>query len=153
MKPLSIARPILVFGFVGGAVTLLLKSIEYRYLILEHSFQVYGGIVAVIFVVLGIWFGVTLTKKPETIVIKEVSAPVTSAFTRNVAGMQAAGLTPRELQILELIAGGLSNREIAERIFVSENTVKTHSKRLFEKLNARRRTQAVAAGKELGILP
>ena len=63
------------------------------------------------------------------------------------------GLTPRELQILELIASGLSNKEIAERIFVSENTVKTHSKRLFEKLNARRRTQAVAAGKELGILP
>lgn len=153
MKPLSIARPILVFGLVGGAVTLLLKSIEYRYLILEHSFQVYGGIVAVIFVVLGIWFGLTLTKRPETIVIKEVSAPVTLEFTRNLAGVQAAGLTPRELQILELIAGGLSNREIAERIFVSENTVKTHSKRLFEKLNARRRTQAVAAGKELGILP
>ena len=138
---------------MGGAVTLLLKSIEYRYLILEHSFQVYGGIVAVIFVVLGIWFGLTLTKKPETIVIKEVRAPVALGFTRNLAGMQAAGLTPRELQILELIAGGLSNREIAERIFVSENTVKTHSKRLFEKLNARRRTQAVAAGKELGILP
>lgn len=153
MKPLSIARPILVFGLVGGAVTLLLKSIEYRYLILEHSFQVYGGIVAVIFVVLGIWFGLTLTKRPEIIVIKEVSAPVTLEFTRNLAGVQAAGLTPRELQILELIAGGLSNREIAERIFVSENTVKTHSKRLFEKLNARRRTQAVAAGKELGILP
>lgn len=153
MKPLSIARPVLVFGLVGGAVTLLLKSIEYRYLILEHSFEVYGGIVAAIFVVLGIWFGLTLTKKPETIVIKEVSAPVPAEFTRNPAGLQAAGLTPRELQILELIAGGLSNKEIAERIFVSENTVKTHSKRLFEKLNARRRTQAVAAGKALGILP
>lgn len=153
MKPLSIARPITVFGLVGGAVILLLKSIEYRYLILEHSFEVYGGIVALVFVVLGIWFGLTLTKTPETIVIKEVSVPAASQFTRNPAGVEAAGLTPRELQILELIAGGLSNKEIAERIFVSENTVKTHSKRLFEKLNARRRTQAVAVGKELGILP
>jgi len=153
MKPLSITRPILVFGLVGGAVTLLLRSIEYRYLILQHSVEVYSGIVAVVFVVLGIWLGLTLTKKPETVAVREVSAPVAAAFTRNPAGLQAAGLTPRELQILELIAAGLSNREIAAHIFVSENTVKTHSKRLFEKLNARRRTQAVAAGKELGILP
>ncbi|MEP6835299.1 MAG: LuxR C-terminal-related transcriptional regulator [Gemmatimonas sp.] len=153
MKPLSITRPILVFGLVGGALTLLLKSVEYRFLIVEHSFEVYGGLVAIVFVGLGIWFGLTLTKKPETIVIKEVSAPVATEFTRNPAGVEAAGLTPRELQILELIASGLSNKEIAERIFVSENTVKTHSRRLFEKLNARRRTQAVQAGKELGILP
>ena len=153
MKPVSITRPILVFGLVGGAITLLLRSIEYRYLILQHSFEVYGGIVAVIFVAFGIWLGLTVTRKPETIVTKEVSAPAASGFTRNPAGLEAAGLTPRELQVLELIAGGLSNKEIAASIFVSENTVKTHSKRLFEKLNARRRTQAVAAGKELGILP
>jgi ATP/maltotriose-dependent transcriptional regulator MalT len=63
------------------------------------------------------------------------------------------GITPRELEILELIAGGLSNREIAEKLFVSENTVKTHSSRLFDKLSARRRTQAVQLGKELGLIP
>ncbi|MEO7997890.1 MAG: LuxR C-terminal-related transcriptional regulator, partial [Gemmatimonadaceae bacterium] len=102
---------------------------------------------------LGIWLGLKITKKPETIVIKEFSAPAAAEFTRNPAGLASAGLTPRELQILELIASGLSNKEIAAQIFVSENTVKTHSRRLFEKLNARRRTQAVQAGKELGILP
>ncbi len=85
--------------------------------------------------------------------MREVSTPAAVEFSRNPSGRLAAGLTPRELQILELIAGGLSNKEIAERLFVSENTVKTHSKRLFEKLNARRRTQAVAAGKQLGIFP
>ena len=153
VKPLSITRPILVFGLVGGALTLLLKSAEYRFLVIEHSVQLYGGLVAIVFVVFGIWLGLTLTKKPETIVIKEVIPAAAVEFTRNAAGVQAAGLTSRELQILELIASGLSNKEIAERIFVSENTVKTHSRRLFEKLNARRRTQAVQAGKELGILP
>ena len=114
MKSVSITRPILVFGLVGGAITLLLKSVEYHFLVLEHSFELYGGLIAVIFVVFGIWLGFTLTKKPETIVIKEVSAPVAVEFTRNPAGVEAAGLTPRELQILELIAGGLSNKEIAE---------------------------------------
>lgn len=153
MKPLSVGRPILVFGLVGGALTLFLKSIEYRYLILGHSLEVYGALVAIVFVSFGIWLGLTLTRKAETIVIKEVMAPSPAVFTRNTGNVEAVGLTPRELQILELIASGLSNKEIAGQIFVSENTVKTHSRRLFEKLKARRRTQAVQVGKKLGILP
>ena len=75
------------------------------------------------------------------------------AFTRNAEKLAAIGMTPRELGILELIAAGLSNREIADRVFVSENTVKTHSSRVFEKLGARRRTQAVQLGKEFGLIP
>ena len=66
---------------------------------------------------------------------------------------EALGITPRELETLGLIAQGLSNREIAEKLFVSENTVKTHSSRVFDKLGAKRRTQAVQLGKELGLLP
>lgn len=153
MKPISITRPILIFGLVGGALTALLRAVEYRFLILQHSFEVYGGLIALVFIALGIWLGLSLTKRTETVVIKEVTVPVAVEFSRDPGAVAAAGLTPRELQILELIAAGLSNKEIAERIFVSENTVKTHSRRLFEKLNARRRTQAVQAGKELGILP
>lgn len=132
---------------------MLLKSIEYRYFILHYSLEVYGGLVAIVFVSFGIWLGLTLTRRAETVVIKEVMAPSPAVFTRNVGNVEAVGLTPRELQILELIASGLSNKEIAEQIFVSENTVKTHSRRVFEKLKARRRTQAVQVGKELGILP
>jgi len=71
----------------------------------------------------------------------------------NQARLRELGITPRELQILELIASGLSNREIAEKLFVTENTVKTHSSRLFDKLSARRRTQAVQLGKEFGLIP
>ena len=153
MRPLEIARPILVFGLLGGALTVLLKHFEYRYFIHAYSVEVYGGLVAAVFVVFGIWLGLTLTKRSETVVVKEVMVPAPNSFVRNPASVEAVGITPRELQILELIASGLSNKEIAETIYVSENTVKTHSRRLFEKLNARRRTQAVQAGKELGILP
>ena len=83
----------------------------------------------------------------------EVHVPVAAAFVRNTARLEALGITPRELEILELIAAGLSTREIAERLFVSENTVKTHAGRLFDKLSARRRTQAVQLAKEAGLIP
>ena len=102
---------------------------------------------------LGIWRGLKLTRPTETIVVREVEVPAPSTFVRNDARLEALGITPRELEILGLIAAGLSNREIAERIFVSENTVKTHANRLFDKLNAKRRTQAVQVGKELGLIP
>jgi ATP/maltotriose-dependent transcriptional regulator MalT len=74
-------------------------------------------------------------------------------FVRDETKLQSLGITPRELEILQLIAEGLSNKEIAERVFVSENTVKTHSSRVFDKLGARRRTQAVQLGKELKLIP
>jgi len=82
-----------------------------------------------------------------------VPAPPTVAFVLNAASVERLGVTPRELEILQLIAAGLSNREIAKRLNVSENTVKTHSSRLFSKLDARRRTQAVQIAKEAGLLP
>lgn len=144
-------RQILIYGICGGLLILLLRLIEYRFLIVEHSLEIYGGLIAVIFVVLGIFLGLKLTRKEEVIVVKEVAVP-RDEFILNQEKMSDLGITPRELEILELIAGGLSNREIAEKLFVSENTVKTHSSRLFEKLNARRRTQAVQIGKEMGLL-
>ena len=101
----------------------------------------------------GIWLGLKLTRKTETIVVREVQVPAPATFTLNETKLQALGITRRELEILELIAGGLSNREIAAQLFVSENTVKTHSSRLFDKLSAKRRTQAVQLGKELGLIP
>ncbi len=86
-------------------------------------------------------------------VVREVPVPVTGSFELNSRKVEELAITPRELEILQLIASGLSNREIAERLFVSENTVKTHSSRLFDKLGARRRTQAVQFGKEFGLIP
>jgi DNA-binding CsgD family transcriptional regulator len=144
-------KHILIYGLCGGILIVLLKLVEYRFLVIQHSIEIYGGLIALLFAVLGIWLGLKLTKNKETIIVREVPAP--QFFTLNETRLRELGITPRELEILELIASGLSNREIAEKLFVSENTVKTHSSRLFDKLSARRRTQAVQMGKELGLIP
>jgi len=149
-------KHILIYGVCGGLLIVLLKLIEYRFLVVEHMTEIYGGLVAAVFAGLGIWLGLKLTKNKETVtvnVVKEVLVTGAPPFTLNEPRLRELGITPREHEILELIAGGLSNREIAEKLFVSENTVKTHSSRLFDKLNAKRRTQAVQIGKELGLIP
>ena len=144
-------RTILLYGLLGGILIVGLKLVEYRFLVLEHSLEIYGGIVALIFSGLGIWLGLKLTR--TRVVVREVPVPVAGPFERNEARLGELGITPRELEILEAMAAGLSNREIAERLFVSENTVKTHTARLFDKLSARRRTQAVQRAKEAGLIP
>jgi DNA-binding CsgD family transcriptional regulator len=144
-------KTVLVYGLLGGALIAALKLSEYRFLVVEQSLQIYGGIVAIIFVSLGVWLGLKLTRTRETIVLQEV--PVPAPFARNDVQLAQLGITPRELEILEAMAAGYSNREIAERLFVSENTVKTHAGRVFEKLSARRRTQAVKRAKDAGLIP
>ncbi len=142
-------KHVLLYGILGGAVVVLLKLIEYRWLVVEYSVEIYGALVAAVFASVGIWLGLRLTR--PTIVLQQVPAP--AEFVRDEKQVESLGLTPRELEILEFIAQGLSNKEIAERAFVSENTVKTHSSRVFDKLGAQRRTQAVQRGKELRLIP
>jgi DNA-binding CsgD family transcriptional regulator len=149
---LAVRKTILVYGLLGGILIAGLKFIEYRFLVVEHSLEIYGGLVAAVFSIVGIWLGLKLTKTKETIVVKEVTVRVSEPFAVDDGSRERLGITPRELEILELMAEGLSNREIAERLFVSENTVKTHSSRLFDKLQAKRRTQAVQRGKEAGLI-
>ena len=145
-------KHILIYGVCGGLLIVALRFIEYRFLIIEHSIEIYGGLVAAIFAAVGIWLGLKLTRRKETVVVREVPVPA-QPFRVNQTRLQELGLTQREHEILELIANGLSNREIAAKLFVSENTVKTHSSRLFDKLSAKRRTQAVQIGKESGLIP
>jgi DNA-binding CsgD family transcriptional regulator len=145
-------KHILIYGACGGLLILLLKLIEYRFLVVERSLEIYGGLVALLFAGVGIWLGLKFTKTKETVVVKEVPVPVRE-FVMNQARLEQLGITAREFEILELIAQGMSNREIAEKLFVSENTVKTHSSRLFDKLSAKRRTQAVQIAKELQLIP
>jgi DNA-binding CsgD family transcriptional regulator len=144
---------VLIYGLSGGVLIAVLKYIEFRFLIVEHAFEIYGGLIAVIFAGLGVWLGLKFTRKKEVLVVKEVPAPSSKPFSLNEERLKDLGITKRELEILELMAQGMSNREIAEKLFVSENTVKTHSSRLFDKLSARRRTQAVQIGKEMGLIP
>jgi ATP/maltotriose-dependent transcriptional regulator MalT len=151
-------RHVLIFGLVGGLLIATLHYTEYRFVVIEHSFELYGALVAILFATFGIWLGLRITRRRETMA-REVLGPASgqgakvSPFAPNTAQQQSLGITDRELEILTLIARGLSNREIATQLFVSENTVKTHCSRTFDKLGAARRTQAVQRGKELGLLP
>lgn len=154
-------KTILLYGILGGVLIAALKWFEYRFLVLEHSLEIYGGLVALLFASLGIWLGLRLTRARQTVVVREVrvreevrvSVPTSGPFVRDEARVKQLGITPREIDILEAMASGLSNREIAERLFVSENTVKTHAARLFAKLSARRRTHAVQVAKSEGLIP
>lgn len=142
----------LIFGAVAGLLIAGLKFIEYRWLVVAHSVEIYGALVAAVFAGVGIWLGLKLTR--ERIVVQQVEVPgLAGEFVRDEAKVAELGLTPRELEMLGLIAAGLSNREIADKVFVSENTVKTHLSRLFDKLQAKRRTQAVERGKSLRLIP
>ncbi len=158
-------KTILLYGLLGGVLIAGLKAVEYRFLVIEHSVEIYGGIVAALFSALGIWLGLKLTRTREVVrevpvrvevavhVPVEVPGPAARPFVADASRVRALGITPREMEILQEIAAGHSTREIAARLFVSENTVKTHSSRLFDKLNARRRTQAVQLAKEAGLIP
>ena len=148
-------RVILLYGLSGGLLIASLRFVEYRFLVLEHSVEIYGALIALVFAAVGIRLGLTLSRTKEVVVLREVPvpAPAGQPFVRNQAQVERLGVTARELDILEHIASGKSTREIAEALFVSENTVKTHASRLFDKLNAKRRTQAVHEAKRLGLIP
>jgi two-component system, NarL family, response regulator LiaR len=154
-------RHVLIFGLVGGLLIAILQYTEYRFVVIEHSVELYGALVAILFSAFGIWLGLRITRRRETVremvVVREVlvpvEVPVLEPFAPDAARQQTLGITARELEILNLVASGLSNREIATQLFVSENTVKTHCARVFDKLGAARRTQAVQRGKEMGLLP
>jgi two-component system, NarL family, response regulator LiaR len=159
-------RHVFIFGLVGGLLIAILQYTEYRFIIIEHSVELYGALVAILFAAFGIWLGLRITRSRETIretvVVKEVLVPAespppiashTAPFAPNKVSQQTLGITARELEILALVARGLSNREIATQLFISESTVKTHCARAFDKVGAARRTQAVQRGKELGLLP
>lgn len=144
-------RRILLYGLIGGLLIAILKLIEYQHFVRAYPAEIYGGLLAVIFTIVGVMVGLRWTRTRE--VVREVRVPVGGPFELDREELERLGITQREHEILELIAGGLSNREIGEKLFVSENTVKTHSYRLFQKLDVKRRTQAVQRGKELRLIP
>ena len=137
-------KTIIIYGFAMAALVGLLKLVEYKYLIRDIPLEFYIGLVALLFTALGIWAGLRLTR-PRVI---DLSAP----FEINEANLQKLGISKREYEVLELISRGHSNQEIADKLFVSTSTVKTHVAKLFAKLDASRRTQAISRAKELHII-
>ena len=150
---LPAVKRVLLYGLAGGVLLALLKILEYKHFVHAYPTEIYGGLVAAIFSALGVWFGLRWSRSREVVVVKEVRVPEGGPFVLDSGKLKELGITPREHEILGLIAEGLSNREIGERLFVSENTVKTHSSRLFDKLGVNRRVQAVQKGRELGLIP
>jgi len=146
-------KRVLLYGVACGVLIALLKLIEYQHFVRTYPTELYGGLIAAIFTALGIYFGLKWTRQKEVVVVREVRIRDGGPFELNAGKLKELGITPREHEILGLIAEGLSNREIGERLFVSENTVKTHSSRLFDKMGVGRRVQAVQKGKELGLIP
>lgn len=154
-------KTVLIYGLSLAVLLLLLRWLELRFIIFDHSMEIYTGAIAVIFTALGIWLALQLTKpKVETVYVekevllekevfieKEVyinNAPVIKINETEISNL---GISKRELEVLQLMASGMSNSEIAEHLFVSLNTVKTHSSKLFEKMDVKRRTQAVEKAK------
>lgn len=143
------------YAILLAALLFILKWLELHYVVFGHSYEIYTGIIAVVFTLLGVWLALKLTK-PEirTIVIeKEVFALSKSDFELDTIALAKTGLSNRELEVLQSMADGLSNQEIASRLFVSLNTVKTHTSRIFEKLEVKRRIQAIEKARCLSIIP
>ncbi len=138
-------RTIFFYGLAMAILIFLLKYLEYRLLVRDLTIEFYVGIVAVMFTILGVWVGVRLTRKKVVL--------VGSKFILNENELHRLEISKRELEVLELMAKGLSNQEIADHLFVSLNTIKTHTSNLFLKLDAKRRTQAVQKGKALRLIP
>jgi DNA-binding NarL/FixJ family response regulator len=145
-------RRTLLYGALGGVLLALLELNEYQHFVRAYTAEVYGGLVAILFTIVGIALGRRWTQPREIVRVREVPVPA-EPFVLDEETLGRLAITPRELQILGLIAEGLSNREIGERLFVSENTVKTHASRLFDKLGARRRVQAVQRARDLRLVP
>jgi len=135
-------RIVVVYGAILAAASLGLEWLQYRYLVRAYSFEVYVALVALAFLELGLWAGSRLSRRALS------PAP----FEPNTRVQQTLGISERELEVLELLAAGRSNKEIAGRLHVSPNTVKTHVAKLYGKLDVGRRTEAIRRARELGML-
>ena len=148
-------KNILLYGLCLAVLLFLLKWLELRLVIVDHAFEIYIGSIALIFTLLGIWLALKLSKpKVKTVIIeKEIYRNNSENFKRNDEELNRLGLSMREMEVLQLMAEGLSNQEISERLFLSLSTIKSHTTRLFEKLDVKRRTQAIEKAKRLSLIP
>lgn len=141
---------IFLYGTIIALLILLLRWIDYRLFVRDISIEIYVGIIAAMFTVLGIWMGLRLTRPKKEVIIKEAPLKV---FQPEPEILKSMGISKREYDVLKLMEQGFSNQEIADRLFISLNTVKTHASKLFIKLDAKRRTQAIQKAKDCGLLP
>ena len=136
-------RSILIYSVVVGLAAFSLHWLNYKYTVRVFSPEIYILLIAVAFTALGMWVGLKITGKGSS----------NDLFERNTRALEYLGISDREYDVLLLLAEGLSNKEIAERLFVSPNTIKTHLAHLYQKLEVSRRQQAINKAKELQMIP
>lgn len=145
----TMRKTVLIYGLSLACLVILLKVLQYKYIVMDLSIEVYVGVIALLFTVAGIWAGSNLMKpKIKTVLVESSPVP----FQVNEEAIKSTGLSQREMEVLQLMAEGYSNQEIADKIFVSVSTVKSHAAGIFLKLDAKRRTQAILKAKELKII-
>jgi NarL family two-component system response regulator LiaR len=144
----------IIYSISLAFLLFLLKWLELRFIVFRHSFEVYIGFIAVIFTGLGIWLALKLSKpKIKTVVVEKQVYISRNDFVLDQSLVARLELSKRELEILGLLAQGHSNQEIAAELFVSLSTVKTHIQNMYEKLEVKRRTQAVEKARRLSLIP
>lgn len=143
----------ILYGCVLATTLLLLKWLEVKYIIYNQSFETYVGIIALLFTALGTWLAIKLIQPKTIIVEKEVSRNDITDVVINTLEIEKLGLSKREIEVLNMLATGQSNQEIGDQLFISLATVKTHVSNLYNKLEVKRRTQAIEKAKRLGLIP
>jgi DNA-binding CsgD family transcriptional regulator len=148
-------RHILTYSAAMAMLVFVLKWLQWKYLIADNSLDVYVGLIAVFFTVLGVWIANQMgTPRVKTVIVeKEVYVPQTEGFAINEAELKRLNLTAREYEVLQLLSRGLSNSEIAEKLFLSLSTVKTHVSNLLMKMEVKSRVQALEKAKRLKLTP
>ena len=155
MQFLKKYKSVLVYGASLALLLFLLRWLELRVIIMDHSTEIYIALIAILFMALGIWLTIRLRKPAIKTVVEEKMVYVNPAepFVQNGKEIVKLNISKRELEVLQLMAEGLSNLEIAEKLFLSLSTIKTHSSSLFEKLDVKRRTQALEKARSLRLIP
>ena len=143
----------ILYGVSLALLLLLLKWLEWQFVIVNHAIEIYVSAIAIVFTALGIWLALKLVNPKVKTVIVEKPVFTNAGFSLNEAELNKLRISTRELEVLQLMAEGLSNQEIAEKLFVSLNTIKTHLSNLFIKMEVERRTQAVEKAKRLSLIP
>lgn len=154
-------KHLLLYGLSLAALLFLLKWLELRFVIINHAFELYIGAIALLFTGLGIWLALKLTRPRTTTIVVEKEVYIRQEvylkppvdFVLNEQEVNNLGISKRELEVLQLMSEGFSNQEIAARLFISLHTIKTHSSKLFEKMEVKRRTQAIEKAKRLSLIP
>lgn len=145
-------KQVIIYSVALAILIFLLKWMETRYILVDHQLDTYVGLIALVFTGLGVWLTFKLRQPKVQTVTVEKTVIIEGKPEIDEDEIRRLNLSKREMEVLQLMADGLSNQEIAERLFVSLNTIKTHATQIFEKMEVKRRTQAVEMAKRLNIL-